>query len=114
MAKPSEWSREGILRCNSYGLVVTIARQKNKATEPVQFPSPCKTYCWAQKEAVAVTTGLQRILPAALRIGELETFLLECQAHIVADPSDKHGDTEVKQLRSGSHHYWEDNKATNS
>lgn len=79
--------------------------RENKATEPGHFPSPCKSYCWAQKEAVAVSTVLQRTLPAALRIGELEAFLLECQTHIVADPSDKHEDAEVKQLRSGSHHY---------
>lgn len=39
---------------------------------------------------------------------------LQQQMRTWANPSDKGGDTEARQLRSGSHHYWEENKVTNT
>lgn len=41
----------------------------------------------------------------SLRARETEAFLPEWQTHTLANPSDRCGDTEVRQLRSGSRHF---------
>lgn len=60
-----------------------------------------------------MSAELQSSLSVALRIGEAEALLPEQQVNAEANLSDKGGGTEVRQ-QSGSHRYWEENKATDS
>lgn len=63
--------------------------------------------------AVAVSVELQSMLSAALRTGERETVPPEQRVHLATNRSDRGEDTKARQLRSSSHHYWE-NKSTDT
>lgn len=56
-----------------------------------------------------MSVGLQNRISTALRT---EETVPELQVHWLIPVMD--GDIEMRQLRSGSHHYWEENKATNA
>lgn len=53
------------------------------------------------EEAVAVSMGIQSTLSAMLRTEATEAIFPEQQGHPVANPSERDGDTTVRQLRSG-------------
>lgn len=64
---------------------------------------------WAPEETIAASVGLQSRESTAPRT---EETAFKWQMHTIANSSDRGGDTKVKQLRSDSHHYWEENNAT--
>lgn len=59
----------------------------------------CSSECWAIEHTYA-----------ALRTGEAEAFPPKWKVHVWAKSRDRGGDTEVRGLRSGSWHYWEEKK----
>lgn len=115
-----EWSAHTVAKPSDQGRDRTEVLQlwssshhcwaENKATESGHLPSPSQSsppftipeLVVAPEEAVAVSVRLQSALSAALRT---EAFLPEQQICPVANPSDRDGDTKVRQLRSGSRYY---------
>lgn len=97
--------------------VATIARHKNKATEPGCLPSSSHSSPpHTLPELAAGPSGwwaTQHIICSSENWRDRRIFP-EHQVHTEANPSDRGRDTEVRQLRSGSCHYWEENKATSA
>lgn len=54
---------------------------------------------------------LQSRISAAQRT---EETVFEWQTYTAANPRDRNGDTEMRHLRSGGPHYWEENKSTDT
>lgn len=83
-------------------IVATDDGPENKVLKPDSLPK-------APEKTIAASVGLQSREPAAPRT---EDTAFEWQMHTIANASDRGGETKAKQLRSDSHHYWEENNAT--
>lgn len=90
------------------------AENSNKAMY-IPLPSQMSLPCTLQDLA-----GSLRKTSSKCRVTEQNTYNLVNwreflnSRHTATKPSDKGGDTEVRHLRSGSRHYWEKNKATDT
>lgn len=98
-------------KCEYRNITAVVLAAPLPDTEHGRLPQPSQSWQPAPEETVAMTIRLQSRISTVLRTGATAP---QQQMQTWANPSDKGGDTEARQLRSDSHHYWEENKVTNT